>query len=173
MARATKKYETKRLILKPTGIEDASFILKLLNSPGWLEHIGDRNVYSEIEAINYIQNKMLPQYEEKGFGNYTLIRKEDGFKLGTSGIYSRPGLKDVDIGFSVLPEYTGKGYSYEAAVKMMWLAEYEFRIDKITALTTRANIASQNLIKKLGLKYIKDVEIKGDPEILMQFGLRF
>lgn len=173
MSRPIIPYETERLILRPTAVEDAEFILALLNSPGWLEHIGDRNIHSIDEAAKYIQDRMLPQYEEKGYGNYTLISKEDGLKLGTSGIYARPGLEDVDIGFSMLPEYMGRGYSYEAATKMMWLAQHEFGIKKITAITTRANIASQNLIKKLGMTYIKDVEIDGDDEILMQFGLVF
>lgn len=172
MSRKRINYETKRLILKPTGIDDAAFILQLLNSPGWIENIGDRNVHTAIEAIQYIQDRMLPNYEENGYGNYTMIRKEDGVKIGTSGIYARPGMNDVDIGFSALPEYMGKGYSYEAAVKMMSLAKYEFGIKKITAITSRTNIPSQNLINKLGLTYIQDIELEGDDEVLMQFGLK-
>ena len=173
MSRSIIQYETERLLLKPTGVEDAEFILALLNSPGWLEHIGDRNVHTILESTKYIQDRMLPNYKEHGYGNFTVIRKEDSVKIGTSGIYARPGMEDVDIGFSVLPEYMGMGYSYEAALKMMWLAEHKFGIKKITAITTRANMASQNLIKKLGMKFIKDVELEGDDEVLMQFGLEF
>lgn len=173
MKRPIIQYETDRLILKPTGTEDAAFILELLNSPGWLEHIGDRGVHTVAEAHKYIEDRMLPNYEAHGYGNYTLIRKTDGAKMGTSGIYARPGIDDVDIGFSMLPSYMGQGYSYEAASKLMELAPTEFKIKKITALTTRANIKSQNLIKKLGMRYIKDVKIEGDPELLMQFGLEF
>jgi len=173
MSRIKIQYETKRLLLKPTDVQDASFILELLNSPGWIKHIGDRNVHTEAEAASYIQNRMLPQYEKYGYGNYTVILKEGGAKIGTSGIYVRPRQENVDIGFSMLPEHMGQGYSYEAATKIMELAEMKFGIKKITAITTRANIPSQNLIKKLGMTYIKDVEIEGDDEILMQFGLEF
>lgn len=166
-------YATERLILKPTDIEDAEFIYELLNSPGWLKNIGDRNVHSTEDAARYIQDRMLKQYNERGFGNFTVIRKTDQAKMGTSGIYARPGMQEVDIGFSMLPEYMAKGYSYEAAKKMMWLAEHEFNLENITAITTRENVASQNLIKKLGLKYIQDIKIENDDEILMQFGLQF
>ena len=55
--------ETERLILKPTQPEDASFLLALLNSPKWLEHIGDRNVHSIAEAEQYIVERMLPQLD--------------------------------------------------------------------------------------------------------------
>lgn len=173
MKSITNVYETERLILKPTGIEDGEFIYTLLNSAGWLKYIGDRNVHSVDEAIEYIKNRMLPQYKKMGYGNFTLILKSNQSKIGTCGIYSRPGMKDVDIGFSMLPHYMKKGYGYEAAEKMMWLAQNIFGIEKITAITTKANIPSQNLIKKLGMKYVKDVKIEGDKEILMQFGLQF
>ncbi len=164
-------YQTKRLILKPTDIEDAAFIYELLNSPGWLKNIGDRNVHSTEAAAQYIQDRMLKQYDKIGFGNYTIIRKKDQVKMGTTGIYVRPKMENVDIGFSMLPDYMGKGYSYEAAKKMMYLAEHEFNIKKITAITTKENIASQNLIEKLGLEYVQD--IKMEDEILMQFCLIF
>lgn len=171
MSRPIVKHETKRLLLKPTGIEDAPFILSLLNTPSWIENIGDRNVHSITAASKYIQEKMLPNYEKHGYGNYIVIRKIDKVKMGTSGIYARPNVEDVDIGFAMLPDYMGKGYSYEAASKLMELAKAEFGLKKITALTTRNNIASQNLIKKLGMKYLKDIRLENDPEVLMQFGM--
>ena len=39
-----KTYETERLLLKPTDLEDAEFILQLLNSESFIQYIGDRNV---------------------------------------------------------------------------------------------------------------------------------
>jgi len=60
--------------------------------------------------------------------------------MGTSGIYARPNVEDVDIGFAMLPDYMGKGYSYEAASKLMELAKAEFGLKKITALTTRNDL---------------------------------
>lgn len=39
-----KTYETERLLLKPTDLEDAEFILQLLNSESFIKYIGDRNV---------------------------------------------------------------------------------------------------------------------------------
>lgn len=72
---------TERLVLKPTTVEDAAFILELLNSPKWLKFIGDRNVKSIAEAEAYIKERMLPQFERLGFTNNVVIRKADGKKL--------------------------------------------------------------------------------------------
>jgi len=62
-----KIFETERLLLKPTQLEDASFIFELLNSPGWLENIGNRNIGSLEEAKEYILNKMQKQLDRLGF----------------------------------------------------------------------------------------------------------
>ena len=94
---------TERLVLKPTTLEDAAFILELLNSPKWLKFIGDRNVKSIAEAEAYIKERMLPQFERLGFTNNVVIRKADGKKIGACGLYDRDGLEGIDIGFAFLP----------------------------------------------------------------------
>ncbi len=48
--------KTKRLTLRKLGKEDCSFILELVNSDGWLEFIGDRNVRSENDSLKYIES---------------------------------------------------------------------------------------------------------------------
>ncbi len=110
-----KSFETDRLILKPTSIEDAAFILTLLNTPKWLKFIGDRKVRTLSEAKDYITIKMLPQLQRLGFSNYTVIRKSDHKRVGTCGLFDREGLEGIDIGFALLPDCEQKGYAYEAA----------------------------------------------------------
>ena len=47
-------YETERLLIRPTIIEDAELVLHILNMPKWLEYIGDRNVHStQEERVNH------------------------------------------------------------------------------------------------------------------------
>lgn len=161
--------ETERLILRPTNVEDAAFVLELYNSPKWLEYIGDRNIKTEEDAANYIKNKMLPQLERLGFSNNTVILKETGEKMGSCGLYDREGLEGLDIGFAFLPQFEKKGYAYESASKLLELAFNEYGYHKISAITTTQNIDSQNLILKLGLKYVKNIFIPNDPEELMLF----
>jgi RimJ/RimL family protein N-acetyltransferase len=164
-----QSFETDRLILKPTSEEDAAFVLELLNMPKWLKYIGDRNVKTTEEAKTYIKTKNTPQFERLGFGNYTVIRKSDGVKVGNCGLYDREGLDGIDIGFAFLTQYEGQGYAFESANKIKEIGFEIFNIKKIGAITSKENLSSQKLLKKLGLKYIKPFTLPDDEEELMYF----
>lgn len=165
----TKRLETERLILNLVKIEDAAFILELYNSPNFIKFIGDRNLRTVDDAENYIKEKFLPHVEKHGFGSFVIIRKSDNKKIGNIGIYVRDGLDAPDIGFSFLPEFERKGYGFEASKKLMEVAFSEFGLKKISAITTKENIASQKLIEKLGLKYHSIVHLPDDPEDLLYY----
>lgn len=151
---AYKTFETDRLLIKPTDIEDAAFIFNLLNTPKWIEFIGNRNIENIEDAKKYIENKMLPQLHRLGFGNYTVILKSNKNKIGLCGLYDREDLDGIDIGFAFLPDFEGKGYALEAASKLLHIASTEFNLSQVSAITDLHNLASQNLIKKLGFKKV-------------------
>lgn len=161
--------ETERLILQPVKMEDAEFILELYNSPNFIKFIGDRNLRTVEDAETYIKEKFLPHVEKHGFGSYVIITKSDTKKIGNVGIYVRDGLDAPDIGFSFLPEFERKGYGFEASKKLMEIAFSEFGLKKISAITTKENIASQKLIEKLGLKFQSIVQLPDDPEDLLYY----
>lgn len=162
-------YETERLILRPMSLEDGEFILDLYNRPKFIQFIGDRHLKTVSDAENYIQNRFLPQMERLGYGNYLMITKDGNYKIGAVGIFEREGLDVVDIGFSLLDEFEGKGYAYEAAIKVKSIGMDDFGLKKISAITTKENFSSQKLIEKLGLKFQKLVNIPDDPEELMYY----
>lgn len=162
-------YETERLIIRPMSLEDADLILELYNMPKFIKFIGDRHIRTLSDAENYIKNKFLPQFEKLGFGNYLMILKEGNKKIGGVGIFEREGLDVVDIGFSVVEEFEGKGYVFEAAQKVKSIGMDEFGLKKISAITTKDNYSSQKLIERLELKFQKLVSIPGDSEELMYY----
>ena len=162
-------FETERLVIQPTTEADAAFILELLNTPKWIQNIGDRNVKSISDAKEYIKNRITLQFERLGYSNYTISRKSDQKKIGVCGLYDRDGLDGIDLGFALLPQYEGNGYAFEAAEKLLSAAVNEFKIDTINAITTKENRPSQRLLEKLGLIFTGTVKIPGDDEELMHY----
>ncbi|HAA12094.1 MAG TPA: GNAT family N-acetyltransferase [Cytophagales bacterium] len=164
-----KTFETERLLLRPTTVEDAEFIYELMNSPKWLKYIGDRNIRSVEDAATYIQERMLKQLERLGYSNYTVITKAGGEKIGSSGLYDREGLEGIDIGFAFLPQYEGKGYAFEASHRIKQAAFDDFDIEVLKAITIKDNVSSQKLLEKLGLVLEGTMRLPNDPEELLVY----
>ncbi|MET3034632.1 GNAT family N-acetyltransferase [Chryseobacterium sp. NRRL B-14859] len=161
-----KTYETERLIVRPMSLEDKDIIFKLYNSPKFIQYIGDRNIRTVADAEDYIRNRFLPQMERLGFGNYLVLTKEGHHKIGAVGIFEREGLDIVDIGYSLLEEFEGKGYAFEAAQKVKSIGMEDFGLPKISAIISKDNASSQKLIEKLGLKFKKYITLPGENEEL-------
>lgn len=162
-------YETERLILKPTTEEDAAFFLELYNCPSWIKYIGDRNIKTIEKARLFIKDKIMPQLEALGYSNYTIIRKTDHSKIGSCGLVDREGIDGIDIGFAFLPQYEKKGYAFEAAEKVKSIAIDEIGVKRLSAITTKKNIASQRLLEKLGLKYSSEIKFPDDKELYLLY----
>ena len=159
--------ETERLQFETFTASDAPFYLALLNSPGWLEYIGDRGVYSEAQAATYIEEKVTPPYEEFGFGFYKVMLKTTNTPIGSVGLIKRPILDHVDIGFSFLPEYYRQGYGYESASAMLDRAINFHGLNPILAVTTFSNVGSQRLLEKIGLSRIGTTTWEEGKELLL------
>ncbi len=158
---------TKRLHLREANLDDAEFIFELLNSKGWLDNIGDREIRTIDDAKNYITNKLMPDYGKENIAMFIMERKEDGVSIGTCGLIKRPQLEDVDIGFAILENYGKKGYAYEAASATLKMAIDEIKIKRILGVTTLENKNSQRLLEKIGLSFEKMIPF--DDEELMLF----
>ena len=57
--------ETERLILRRLTVDDAPFILELLNDPAWLRFIGDKGVRTLDDARDYLRKGPIAMYERR------------------------------------------------------------------------------------------------------------
>jgi len=151
--------------------DDAPFILRLLNTPSWLQFIGDRNVHTVEQARDYLQKGYIKSYDTCGFGFYMLELTETRRPLGICGLIKRDFLNDPDIGFALVPEYEGKGYGFEAASAVLQHAQHDLGLQRLVAITDAKNIASQKLLEKLGFSFEKMVTYPGEEVPLTMYAL--
>lgn len=162
-------FETERLRLRAFTMQDADFIIELLNTPGWIQFIGDRNVKTRIQAERYLENGPMKSYEQHGFGLSMVERREDLCALGMCGIIWRETLEWPDIGFAFLPEYGGRGYALEIAKATLQYGLDVLMIPRIAAITVPHNLRSVNLLEKIGLRFKEDFRMAGSEEELKLF----
>ena len=161
---------TERLFLREFTLQDSEFLLKLLNSEGWLKFIGDRNVKTVPAAEKYLEDRIIHFYKTLGFGFY-LVSLKDEAPIGLCGLIKRDTLDDVDIGFAFLPEYSNKGYAFEAASATMAFAVDTLKLKRIVAITVKENISSIQLLKKIGLK--EEGTVMQEEEELLLFATNY
>ena len=161
--------ETERVVLRKFTIDDAAFMLEMLNTPTWLRFIGDRNVKTLEEAENYLLNGNIRSYQEYGFGFYVVVIKETQESIGICGIVKREGLEDVDIGFAFFQQFMVKGYGYEAGSATLNYALNDLKIKKIVAIVDPENVVSIALLKKIGLQFEKMIQLSPKGIELMLF----
>ena len=159
-------FETDRLQVRLLTVDDAAFIVALLNDPAFLQYIGDRGVRTTGDAVAYLLKGPLASYAQHGFGLFLVSLKADGIPIGICGLLKRDVLEDVDIGFAFLPAYVGKGYAFEAACATLDYGRTIHGLKRIVAVTSPTNASSIRLLEKLGLRYEKRVQLSpGAPEI--------
>lgn len=161
--------ETARLYIRRFILDDAPFVLKLLNSPTWLTFIGDRKIRTLEDARNYIINGPIASYDRNGFGLYLVALKEGDIPIGMSGLVKRDGLEDVDVGFALHPDYEGQGYAYEAATAVMDYGFHTLQLPRIVAITTEENKHSIALLQRIGLHHEKTIHLPGNERPFMYF----
>ena len=164
-----KVLETDRLLLRWLNVDDAPFILELLNDPSFIRFIGDKGVRDLEGARDYILSGPVASYKQFGFGLYATELKESRVPIGICGILKRDTLPHPDIGFAFLPAHWNKGYAYEASAAVLEYARKHLGVDRVLAITTPDNDASAKLLVKLGLRFDRLIKLSEDADEVKLF----
>jgi RimJ/RimL family protein N-acetyltransferase len=161
--------ETERLVLRRLSVDDAGFILGLVNQPSWLRFIGDRGVRTEDDARRYILEGPVASYERFGYGLYRTDRKDTATPIGICGLVRRESLADPDIGFALLPEHWGNGFASEAAAAVMAYARDVLGLPRVVAVVSPDNSKSIRVLRKLGLQFERVVRLSPEESEIRLF----
>lgn len=145
--------ETPRLVLRRFELDDAPFVVALLNEPSFIENIGDRGVRSIEDAHRYLRDGPMAMYERYGFGLWRTSRKSDGTPMGMCGLLKRDSLPDVDVGYAYLPAYWGAGFAFEAASAALRHGARQFGLRRVIGVASQGNAASIRVLEKLGMRF--------------------
>lgn len=145
--------KTNRLTVRPIAISDGAFMLTLVNSPGWLKFIGDRNVYNIKDAEAYVQRILdNPLYF------YHIIEVNgDKQPVGVISFLKRENQQYFDLGFALLPSYEGQGIAFEAASNYLNTIQSLQTFERIIAISIPHNLRSINLLKKLEFTFSSEL----------------
>jgi RimJ/RimL family protein N-acetyltransferase len=158
--------QTDRLSLREISVDDAGFILRLVNEPSFIQNIGDKGVRTLDDARSYILNGPMASYEKHGFGLWLVEMQDSGISIGICGLLKRDTLEDVDIGYALVPEFWSNGYGMESALGVMSYASKDLGLRRIVAVTSADNQSSIRLLEKIGFHFERMIRLSDtDPEL--------
>jgi RimJ/RimL family protein N-acetyltransferase len=160
--------ETERLLLRAPLPGDAEGLAPMYGDPEVMRFVGDGRTLTRRETENSVR-RTIETWAADGFGLFTAVRKEDDALIGRVGLILRntetwqtahageTGPTELEVGYTIARPFWGRGYATEAAA-----AARDFGLDRLSArrliaLIIRGNDASENVARKLGFEYERDV----------------
>lgn len=153
--------ETERLLFRPLFASDFEawlpFHEKPLSTQYW------KTTFTNPRIAYQEKFKSIFERYAKNLGgmNALICRKTNKF-IGMCGLLVQEvdGSKELEIGYSILPKYWGKGYASQAAVKCKEVAFNKRWATHLIAIIQVDNIPSQKVATKVGMALHKTTTYK-------------
>jgi len=158
-----KGQETERLKFRLLNSEDFDDCIELFKDNEVCRFLGLDKIESPNERCKLWFEITFERYKNDLGGLTVLLDKKTNKIVGQSGLLVREieGKQEIEISYSILPEYRKKGYATESTEKCKNFAfENKFSESLISIIHTE-NINSENIAKKNGMRKDKNTEYKG------------
>jgi ribosomal-protein-alanine N-acetyltransferase len=151
--------ETERLILREILPIDRNGLFAIDSDPDVNIYLGN-NPVENIEKIDDIIKFIRKQYVENGIGRWAMVEKSTNNFIGWTGLklvreLTNNHIDYYDLGYRLNKSYWGKGFATEAAKASLQYGFNTLNLNKIYAIADSKNVASRNVLEKVGLKYIE------------------
>jgi len=159
----TTLFSSQRLFFREFTEEDAPLVYALNKDPETLRYLHELPTTDETVALEVITNRIIPQYQQYGYGRWAVLLKENNAFIGWCGLKYRPERNETDLGYRFLHSYWGKGYASEAAAACLRYGFEHYPLSIITARAHVENLASLRVIEKCGMRFSCLEEVDGCP----------
>jgi RimJ/RimL family protein N-acetyltransferase len=151
--------ETARLGLREWKDSDTPIFIEMNMDKNVMEFFPSPVPKEETLAIIERIKKFIA---ENNFGLWAAERKDTSEFIGFVGL-SIPRFQTdftpcVEIGWRLAHDHWGYGYATEAAAACLDYGFNNLKLDEIVSFTSVLNAKSMNVMKKIGMKYVKNFE---------------
>ena len=154
--------ETERLIFRPYTEEDLPKLVEQRSDPDVNRYLGGP-ARQNAEALATRIRFYIDCYAKFGFGQCAMIWRETGDVIGTAGLQPLEDTGEIEVGYSIVKPYWGRGIGTEAAKGWMTHGFDHAGLDRIVAVAVEENTASRRIMEKLGMRYENTEVHYGEP----------
>jgi [ribosomal protein S5]-alanine N-acetyltransferase len=156
------KLETKRLRLLPWRHADFRAFRQIATDPDVMRYIGDGKPWDD-DKIREFMRRQMRHAAARNFCMWRIVRKPGGTMLGFCGLQpvTVEGRREIEIGWWLAKTYWHRGLASEAAREAMRFAFDEIMLSRVIAISQPENRASIHIMRKLGMRLVREATHKG------------
>lgn len=156
--------------LEPNNTSHSTFLHHIWNTEEFIKSEGPTGLDTIEKAGDFINNKVQGDYNRNSYGQMLVSLKSH---RDASLIESRPigivslmkgseenAYKAPDIGYTILPEESGRGYATEAAVGLIAYAQKELGVKAVFGFCGHNDQRSRRVLEKIGMEFRGDRRLK-------------
>lgn len=142
----------------PDNLSHSEFLVQLWNTDDFLNSCGRTGIDNPEKAAAFIRRRVLTDYARNRHGQFlvSLVEANHAPKLIgcvslMKGAPPGPHYLAPDIGYTILPEESGKGYATEAAKGLLEYARVELGIHAAFGFCAATDMRSRRVLEKIGM----------------------
>ena len=147
-----KFLETKRLVLTELTMCHIDDLVDLDSDPTVMHYITDGEPRPREHHLAAVPKLLKYSEENPGLGLWPAYEKETGEFIGWFILKHLAEMGEVEVGFRLKKQFWSFGYSTEAGRALIDHGFKTVGLDRVIAIVRPDNLASQAVIKKIGLK---------------------
>lgn len=148
------EFTTKRLYIRPVCIADKNALFEYRSDPETYTFLSF--IPREINDIEAFIQKSSRDFNTQGtWFQFVILLKNSQTLIGDIGVHfmdTEPENKQVEIGYTLNPNFRGNGYANEALTEIVDYLFNALNKHRITASIDPTNTSSIKLIEKLGFR---------------------
>ena len=146
--------ETSRLRLRAFTPDDLDDLLQVFGDAEVMKYISGGKPRSREDTQKGLLSS-LEGWQRRGFGLWAVVVKESEKLIGYCGLIFLDDTPEIEVAYGLARAYWGKGYATEAALASLRFGFEKLQLERIVAVVNPDNVASQRVLEKLGMTYLK------------------
>ncbi len=148
-----------RLTMRPVTTSDVDNLFSIYGDPA-TNTFNPAGPYPDLAHARTVLARWMTHWEEHAFGNWAISLSEAPEKVigfGGLSISTYGGITINNLGYRFSTDVWGKGLATEFSLCAINYGFNELQLNEISGVVRKNHLASQKVLSKAGLKYLREV----------------